>query len=80
MEIGDQIKIIVSRTESNFDRACNEAYKTAIMRFGIDENGHSDRIKRWERSSCWIDVIFSTYKRSGNDHVYLFFASAEKAE
>lgn len=80
MNIGDSIEIIVNRDESHFDRACDSAYQRAVLLFGIDENGHSKRVKDWERSCCWIEIEFIRYKRIGSDHCYIFMAKTAKNE
>jgi hypothetical protein len=78
IKIGDIEEIVVTRREANFDRACDEAYCQAVAYFGIDEDGHSDRVKDWERSDCWLEVEFSKYTRVGQDHCYKFLLHAEK--
>lgn len=79
--IGDSVEIQVSRQESNFDRACDAAYGQALMYFEIDEDGHSRRVKDWDRSCCWIEVEFNRYVRiGGNDHCYVFIAKTVKSD
>ena len=80
MQIGSTHYIFISRTEANFDRACDEAYKSALIRFGIDEYGHSNCIEEWERNSCLIEVTFNNYVRMGNNHRYQFSAIALKSD
>lgn len=70
--------IMIHRTESSFDRACDEAYRSSIHRFGIDSDGHSERLKEWERSCCRIDIDFINYKRIGEMHLYNFKVSVIK--
>lgn len=79
MNIGDKIDCTVTRNESNFDRACDEAYRIAIMKCRIDEDGHSD-IVGWERSCCWIEMEFIKYIRIGRDHIYTFEAKTIKED
>jgi hypothetical protein len=78
----EQFDII--RKESNFDRACEEAYDRAIMLIEIDEDGHSRKIKEWERSSCHISVSFDGYERTGgmggHTHSYTFLVQAVESE
>ena len=78
--IGDRTDIVVTRMESNFDRACDEACRQAVLYFEIDEDGHSRRVKDWERSCCWIEIEFKRYVRRGNEHCYTFTATAAKDE
>jgi len=78
--IGDSTKILVTRSEANFDRACDNAYSQALMYFEIDEDGHSRRVRDWQRSRCWIEVHYVTYRRIGGDHVYIFTAKTCKSE
>jgi hypothetical protein len=71
-------EIVVGRNESGFDRACDEAYRSALQKFRIDEDGHSSAVKGWERSQCWIELEFKSYSRSGCNHTYVFTASAKQ--
>lgn len=77
IKIGQKIPITITRRESNFDRACDEAYKHALIKFGIDEDGHS-KIADFERSSDSIVVEFIRYQLSGGmgglQHLYAFKA------
>ena len=73
-------KITVTRSESNFDRACDLAYKMALIRFAIDEDGYSSKLPDWQRSDSWIEIKFVSYKCCGNDHYYIFKAMARKEE
>lgn len=83
-QIGETLKIPVTREDANFDRACDTAYQIAIARFGIDQNGHSLYLKEWERSCCSITVTFIEYSMmggmGGRNHDYVFEAKAEKHE
>ncbi len=78
--IGDSTEIQVVMQESHFDRACDSAYRQAVRYFEIDEDGHSRRVKDWERSCCWIEIEFKRYVRIGNDHCYTFIAKTAKSE
>lgn len=75
-------KITITRRESNFDKACDEAYNRAVMAFGIDDDGHSKRVKAWERSECCIQVTFVSYNQvggmGGHSYNYEFLAEAIK--
>ena len=61
----------ITRSEANFDRACDEANRSAFYISGIDEDGHST-IPGWERTCCWIELEFLTYKKIGSSHIYIF--------
>lgn len=78
MEIGDTINIVITRSETNFDKACDEAYKRAINEFGITIDGHSDKVIGWNRTSCSIKLIFIEYTATFNEHTYVFCAVAEE--
>lgn len=73
-------KVVVNRRESSFDRACDEAYNLAVMMLGIDDSGHSTRVKKWDRSTCFIRVVFESYEHvgsmGGGSHKYTFRAEA----
>lgn len=71
-KIGESIDFLIYRQEANFDRACDAAYQMALMRFGVDEDGHSDRVEGWERTHCAINVKFLSYQRQDHDHLYGF--------
>ncbi len=78
MQIGRIEVVNISRSESNLDKACDSAYWLAVNKFGIDECGHSQKLTEWERSSCWVELEFSSYKRVGEQHYYTFTATAKK--
>ena len=75
-------QITVTRSESNFDRACDAAYERTLMKFGINEDGHSDTIKDFCRSTDSIHVAFKGYERiggmGGQEHIYNFTASVNR--
>ena len=77
-------EIVITRSESHFDRACDAANRRAVMIMGIDDCGHSKKIKGWERSCCSIRVTFKEYQSSsgmgGIEHNYTFLAEAVKFE
>lgn len=76
-------QIVVTRRESNFDRACEEAYGRAVVIMGIDDCGHSS-VKGWDRSSCCIRVVFDRYEHTGSmvghEYTYIFRGEAVKSE
>ncbi|RJQ27123.1 hypothetical protein C4577_02275 [Candidatus Parcubacteria bacterium] len=73
-------QIVISRRESNFDKACDEAYTMAVSMLGIDDCGHSDCVEDWDRSSCYIRVVFEKYNHIGSmvghEHKYIFRGEA----
>ncbi len=56
-----------------FDRACDHAWQMARDRFGIDEDGYSDRLPEWERSCCHIVLTFEGYQRHGGSANHFTF-------
>lgn len=65
-KIGDRIQLVVSRnSEPNFDRACESAYKMALMRFGCDDDGHLRDVENSQRSRDAIIVQFERYRYYG---------------
>lgn len=73
-------EIIVTRSETNFDKACDTAAKLAYILFDVDDCGHSS-IEGWSRSSCCIELKFISYKAEfgmvGCSHYYTFEAIAK---
>ncbi len=64
----------VERSESGFDKACDAARKLALVLFGIDEDGHSDRIEFIRTTDC-VRVDFHNLEMYGaNLFVYTFEA------
>lgn len=81
MKVGETTQIIVSRTESNFDRACDEAAVRAIGVFGINDYGYAENVVDWERSTCSIEVTFEKLSISGDmggrTYNYIFAATTK---
>jgi len=80
-EIGQRtaIEIRTSPMAFGFDYACSKAIENALRDFGIDENGHSDKVKGYERSEHNIHVELKGYKAEGCHvgrwtHIYSFEA------
>jgi hypothetical protein len=77
-EINEKVEIVITRNESNFDRACESAWRRAIDTFGIDEFGHSIKVKGFQRSTDYIVTEFKTYKHTasmcGHTYDYIFEA------
>jgi hypothetical protein len=72
-------EIEVTRSETNFDKACDLADSLALMKFDIDEYGHST-LEGWQRNCCWIEVEFVTYLKLGESHIYKFIGRAMKCD
>jgi hypothetical protein len=76
--IGEKVEATVIRNETNFDKACDSAYRLAISIFGIDEFGHFNNVKNANRNSAYLAVTFKSYKHtgsmSGQEMVYTFEA------
>ena len=85
-KIGEKIDIPVSRTngEPNFDKACEQAYHMAIMRFGCDDCGHLNNVEGSERSCDSVVVEFKRYRHyggmGGQTCEYVFEAWVERNE
>ncbi len=62
---GEKVPIHISRQESNFDRACEAAYKYALMRFHADDDGYLNNVKDSERSTDSVVVEFVSYRHTG---------------
>jgi len=83
MRITDVEKFTVSRSESNFDRACESAYGIAIATFEINEAGYSDRADLdFQRTTDELVVRFTGYtytgSMAGKHHKYEFFTWIER--
>ncbi len=76
--LGQKVRILVTRKEANFDRACDEAYRQAIGAFEVDESGHIINVEGAERSDHGMFVEFDSYQVSGSMvgivHYYSFEA------
>jgi ATP-dependent Clp protease ATP-binding subunit ClpA len=74
--------VIVAREESDFDRACDAAYRMALDFFEIDESGNTAKVPGWRRATDSIVVVFVSYRVSGGmggrQHIYTFEARAER--
>jgi len=77
-QLAEPHEVIVSRQETGFDRACDEAFRRAVIHFGIDTDGHSTRLEEWARFDSWLEVSFKDYTRLGHEHLYTFEARAMK--
>ena len=61
----------VTRPEANMDRACDMAFKMAMMHFGADEEGELN-VENWVRSQDTLHVEFVGYERRWHEHTYTF--------
>lgn len=75
--------IVVRRSEVNFDKACEEAYEIALIKFGIDENGHA-RDKNFPRSESSLHVQSVVFEHiggmGGQSYMYRFIAWMERED
>jgi hypothetical protein len=66
------------------ETATKRAIPIALDRFGIDECGHSDKVKDWQRKNCSIRMDFTGIQMHGGmmgwTHVVNFTAWCEKCE
>lgn len=74
--IGDSEQIVVVRPYASFDRACQIADRKSRQYFEITNDGHSTRVRDWNKSECWIEVKFVSYRICGFFHEYVFLATA----
>ena len=76
MKIGEKERIVITRTDSHFDRACEAAYDRACGIVGLDRDGHMMRVEKSERSIDALMVKFVTLEISGGmggvDYTYVF--------
>lgn len=79
-KIGQKEEIRIFRQEAGFDRACEDAYTRALIRFGMDEDGYATRVDGWERTTCSIRLCFTGYAMHDSNHVYSFLAWVSKEE
>ena len=75
---GAEVRILIIRSDANFDRACDAAMQEALSDFGVDEDGHFNNVQEAERSTHSIEIEFKEYKMSGSmsgwSHQYEFVA------
>lgn len=75
-ETPQRIRVVVSRPESDFDRACDTAFSLAVGQLGMDEDGYVNGVK------CdGITVKFVSYEHRsspvGHSHIYVFTATRQ---
>lgn len=64
--IGQIVEIVIDRTEPNFDKACEQAYKKACKIFGVDEDGHITNVENSARSTDSVVIDFKHFRCSGS--------------
>lgn len=73
---------MVTRTEANFDRACDSALKQALDLFEVEEDGYWHSIPGVDRPTCSVVVDFVKYRHvgtmMGSIHEYSFDARVEQ--
>ena len=76
MKILAKERIVVHLRGSHrpFERGLDMAYSQALTKFGIDENGHSDKVDGWARSCCGITIKFKKMTFSGDNTTLVFKA------
>lgn len=47
------------------EKAAEQAMRRALFMWGIDDCGHSTKVKKWSRSRCAIRIEFVSMKMSG---------------
>lgn len=83
-KIGEKIDLHVERQEAHFDRACDAAYRMAMMRFDCDDCGHLNNVQDSCRSTDTVIVEFKSYRHTGSmagqSHHYHFVAWVQRHE
>lgn len=83
LEIGEKVDIYITRTESDFDRACDEGYRMALFKLGVDDAGYANNVKGAGRQGV-IKCRSISYTHSasmvGHEHLYHFQAWVEVPE
>jgi hypothetical protein len=66
-KLTDEKRIVVSLQDPArlMENAAVQARIRALIEFGIDDCGHSDRVEGWQRSSCSIRLRFEGLELSG---------------
>ena len=54
----ETIHIELDGTHRPLERGLERVRRLAFIRFGIDEDGYSEKIPKWCRSSCHLDIQF----------------------
>jgi len=72
--------IVVSRSDANFDRACDAVFQIAAARFGLDEDGYLRNVIGYQRSTDSLHVEFLEYRRIWHNHEYLFNSWVQREE
>ena len=81
-KIGQRIPITITRKESGFDRACEEAYDLALITFGYDDYGSLLNVDDSHRSEDSVELKLLAFTISGNmvgvTYFYKFEAWVER--
>lgn len=77
---GVKTQVTIERQESSFDRACDNAYRMALMMFGSDDDGYLTNVKDNCRTTDCVCCEFKSYSRYGHSHLYMFDVWVERAE
>lgn len=66
-KLTEESTIVVSLDNSRrlMEEAIKWAQERALVEFGIDDSGHSNRVDGWQRSSCSIRIRFEGLELSG---------------
>lgn len=69
---------VIRYYEPNFDKACEAAYRDALMIFGVDDDGHFTNVENSARSTDTLIIEFKSYRQVGSDYIYLFDAWVQR--
>ena len=82
--IKETIHISLDSSIRMYEVALKQARDLALVKMGIDEHGHSNRLEGWERSSCSIVVELESMRAMGGmmgwEYVFIFKVWWEKNE
>jgi hypothetical protein len=83
-QIDEEITVRVTRSEADFDRACDSAMTLVLGMFGCNEAGHLNHVEDSQRSCDSVEMKFESYIREasmvGHSHVYTFKARVMRHE
>ena len=70
--------------ERLIENGLKHARTMAVFEFGIDDCGHSDKVKEWDRSSCSIEIrwvgLWASVGMGGAEHWVAFETYCAKYE
>ena len=61
IRINEKIEFVISRGDSNFDRACDSANMRFFFMLGADDYGHMKNVDGFDRSLDYIEITFISY-------------------